>query len=185
MVRKPPKPRKLTREEQALWAYITRHDQTLPGRQAALPEQADASFESVIADTKPITRNPSKHLPPLPASLSSEADGKQVDKRTAQRFRRGKRGIEATLDLHGMGREAAYMRLIDFIETAYHAQKRTLLIITGKGQRTGGPGILKEALPGWLSQPPISPHVLIFDQAQPRDGGAGATYVLLRRKRTS
>ena len=44
--------------------------------------------------------------------------------------------------------------------------------------------VLKEALLGWLCEPPLDRLVMAFASAVPEDGGTGATYVLLRRKRT-
>jgi DNA-nicking Smr family endonuclease len=41
--------------------------------------------------------------------------------------------------------------------------------------------VLKEALLEWLAEPPIGPKVLAFTSARGRDGGVGATYVLVRR----
>jgi DNA-nicking Smr family endonuclease len=36
---------------------------------------------------------------------------------------------------------------------------------------------------GWLTSPPLAARVMAFASALPRDGGAGACYVLLRRVR--
>jgi DNA-nicking Smr family endonuclease len=44
-------------------------------------------------------------------------------------------------------------------------------------------GILRRAVPRWLNEPDLRPLILGFAQAQPAHGGAGAFYVLLRRKR--
>ena len=54
----------------------------------------------------------------------------------------------------------------------------TVLIVTGKGQ-----GILKDAVPRWLNESPNRGRILLVAQAQPKDGGGGALYVLLRRRR--
>ena len=42
-------------------------------------------------------------------------------------------------------------------------------------------GVLKAAVPRWLGEPELRPHVLAIAPAQPRAGGSGALYVLLRR----
>ena len=55
---------------------------------------------------------------------------------------------------------------------------RCVLVITGKGS-----GVLNGHVPNWLKQQPMSPHVLALAEARPKDGGSGAFYVLLRRKR--
>lgn len=101
-----------------------------------------------------------------------------VDKRTAERLRRGKMVLDGTLDLHGMTQAKAHGALTLFIDTAYMAEKRCLLVITGKGQ-----GILKRAVPYWLSDPFLRPKILSVMTARPDHGGDGALYVLLRRRR--
>jgi DNA-nicking Smr family endonuclease len=45
--------------------------------------------------------------------------------------------------------------------------------------------VLKEAVFGWLCEPPLDRLVMAFASAVPEHGGTGATYVLLRRKRSS
>ena len=64
----------------------------------------------------------------------------------------------------------------------------TMLVITGKGS-TGrglggqGMGILRQVVPRWLNESPLRPLVLAIHRAQPKDGGDGALYVLLKRRR--
>jgi DNA-nicking Smr family endonuclease len=43
--------------------------------------------------------------------------------------------------------------------------------------------VLRDGLVEWLSQPALRDKVLAFAGALPRDGGEGATYLLLRRRR--
>lgn len=109
-----------------------------------------------------------------------------IDKRTAERFRRGELAIEATLDLHGLTQAEAHRRLDAFVARAAGAGTRMLLVITGKGER--GPdgqreGVLRGGVPRWLAEPGLRPHVLALSHAQPKHGGGGALYVLLRKKR--
>ncbi len=119
--------------------------------------------------------------PPL-----TEASWAGVDRRTADRLRRGKLPVDVTLDLHGHGRVEAMTALFGAIEAAAACGQRKLLVITGKG--TFAPpgadrGMLKKQLPRWLNDPRVRDRVLAFSQARPEHGGAGAFYVLLRRKR--
>lgn len=102
-----------------------------------------------------------------------------VDRANAQRLKRGKREIEGRLDLHGMTQNEAHRALLIFIREARLSGKRCVLIITGRG-RLGG-GVLKAAVPRWLDEPEFRPHLLAAATAQPRDGGAGALYIMLRR----
>jgi len=101
-----------------------------------------------------------------------------IDGSTQRRLFRGEILIDARLDLHGMTAARAHKRLIQFIEMAADDGCRCALVITGKGL-----GVLKGHVPSWLKQSPLSLHVLALAEARPKDGGSGAFYVLLRRKR--
>jgi DNA-nicking Smr family endonuclease len=104
-----------------------------------------------------------------------------VDKRTTERLKRGQLEIEASIDLHGLTQREAHQALSSFLEGAQAERRRTVLVITGKGE--AGQGVLREAVPRWLNESVIRPLILAFSHAQPRDGGTGAFYVLLRRMR--
>jgi DNA-nicking Smr family endonuclease len=100
-----------------------------------------------------------------------------IDRNTADRFRKGKYPLDASLDLHGMSREQAHMALSQFVYAHHELGARCLLVITGKGT------VLRELLPNWLDEPRLRPFVLALDEAKQQHGGSGAYYVLLRRKR--
>ena len=51
--------------------------------------------------------------------------------------------------------------------------------MTGKGVGKEGGGVLRNAVPRWLNEAPNRDKVLAFEYARPKDGGAGALYVLL------
>ncbi len=107
-----------------------------------------------------------------------------IDRRTAGRSRRGRLSIESSLDLHGFGQTRAHVALRCFVERAWRLGLRSVLVITGKGTRAnGGIGVLRAAVPLWLNEPDLRPKVLSFSYAQPRDGGEGALYLLIRRRR--
>ncbi len=101
-----------------------------------------------------------------------------VDRRTADRLKKGRMDIEGRLDLHGMSREAAHRAVIGFVSGARASGKRCVLIVTGKGK-----GILQTELPRWLNMAPVRDQILSFTHARPNDGGTGAVYVLLKRER--
>ena len=101
-----------------------------------------------------------------------------IDGSTQRRLNRGEVLIDLRLDLHGMTAARAHSQLIQFIVSAAHQGCRCVLVITGKGS-----GVLNGHVPNWLKQQPLSLHVLALAEARPKDGGSGAFYVLLRRKR--
>jgi DNA-nicking Smr family endonuclease len=105
-----------------------------------------------------------------------------LDRRQALRLKRGQLPVEARLDLHGLTQAEAHRALAGFVARSAAAGRRVLLIVTGKGSREGT-GVLKEAVPRWLEEPQMRARVLATAPAVPRDGGAGALYILLRRAR--
>ncbi len=98
-----------------------------------------------------------------------------------ERLARGRLRPEATLDLHGLTLAAAHEALGAFLARAQARGARCVLVITGRGKL--GEGAIRAELPRWLNAAAVRPRVLGFATAQPRDGGAGACYVLLRRIR--
>ena len=107
-----------------------------------------------------------------------------LDKSSAKKLNKGQHAIEAHLDLHGMTQQQAHVALTFFIEASFEARKRCVLVITGKGLRLGGSvGVLRLAVPRWLNEEPNRSRVLAFSYATLKDGGEGALYVMLKRKR--
>lgn len=106
-----------------------------------------------------------------------------VDKRTDEKVRKGRMGIDGRIDLHGMTQSEAHHALSGFIRRSHAAGRRMVLVITGKGQMPRGEGVLRLSVPRWLREADVGPLVLSVHQAQPQHGGNGAYYVLLRRRR--
>ncbi|MBM3531814.1 MAG: DNA mismatch repair protein MutS [Alphaproteobacteria bacterium] len=184
MVRKP------TPEERALWAKAMVDAKPLRRRgrkpDPSVPEESEPPKTPTKARKAGCVPAPPPPAPPPapPAKTPVEVGARLapgIDKRTAERFRKGQREIEGRLDLHGMTQDAAWRRLVSTIERAHRDGKRALLVITGKGS-TGG-GVLRATVPRWLTETPLKPLVLAHAPAQPKDGGSGALYVLLRRRR--
>ena len=91
-----------------------------------------------------------------------------------------------------MTQEEARRALDRFLTSAASDGKRCVLVITGKGSaRTDDAGImpdreigvLRRSLPRWLALPGLRDLVVAYHNAKPKDGGEGAFYVLLRRRR--
>lgn len=130
-----------------------------------------------------------------PAHLDEHVHGLApgVDRRLQLRLKRGQLPIEGRIDLHGLGRDRAHAALNGFLSRSEAMGHRCVLVITGKGRRNWEKtewdpdarevGVIRNALPGWLRGYPNDGRVLAFSRAQPRDGGGGAWYVLLRRRR--
>jgi DNA-nicking Smr family endonuclease len=185
MRQKPPANKDLD-EDQILWQLVTQRVTPLPGR--SQPPSLSPTVKKLAHFHKPATKT-SKRIP-MPAGSSPanikpsspvdlrEGDRAGLDSRTQRRLFRGDVPIDRRLDLHGHTAARAEIKLQTFLEDASHAGCRCVLVITGKGA-----GVLKGHMPGWLKRPPLSGLVLALAEARPVDGGNGAFYVLLRRRR--
>jgi DNA-nicking Smr family endonuclease len=107
-----------------------------------------------------------------------------LDPRILRRLRRGEFAYQAMLDLHGMSAAAARGEVERFVLGAIAAGHRGVLIVHGRGRNSkDNVPILKERLKSWLARGRIGRSILAFTSARPTDGGTGALYVLLRRRR--
>ena len=94
-----------------------------------------------------------------------------------QALNSGKIIYQAKLDLHGLKSDTAKEQLSQFLVRQIQQQHRWVLVIHGKGGRFGETPVLKNLVNHWLQQ---IPTVLAFHSAQPKHGGTGAVYVLLK-----
>jgi DNA-nicking Smr family endonuclease len=107
-----------------------------------------------------------------------------LDPRVLRRLAAGEFTVQADLDLHGCDAATARGLVESFILAAHARGLRCLRIIHGRGRGSpGGVPVLKAQMPRWLARGPARQLVLAYTSATARDGGAGATYVLLRRRR--
>ena len=168
-----------------------------------LPGRSFKSSAETLRNDKNKVKHHSKKTHPLDSTLKTREKREIIkyeksllhgtstglDKRSAQRMRRGKLEIEARLDLHGCNQDEAYRELKDFIFRTHSQQKRLVLVITGKGNKDFGfdtkkrLGVLREMVPKWLNEQTIRDRIISFDYATQKDGGYGALYVLLKKTR--
>jgi DNA-nicking Smr family endonuclease len=206
----PRKPRRPTTDELDLFGKViegaTRIESDRHAEHAVVPEP----LPEPVPEKPPTLQKPAGHsgTPPaasapapevVPADLQDHAHGgvPGMDRRLQLRLKRGQLPIEARIDLHGLTREKAHVALNGFLARQEALGRRCVLVITGKGrpdwQQPGHDspwghtereiGVIRRALPGWLGDYPNKARILAFTPAQPQDGGKGAWYVLLRRRR--
>jgi len=171
----------LSEEDRILWSLVARSAKPLLGRkpieqpveETKAPEAAKppAGKAGPAIPAAPIAVQPKRHIPT------------HLDNPTLDKLAKGKLPIEARVDLHGMTQDEAYSLLYTFISRAHGRGARYVLVITGKGSSSGGDGVLRRAVPGWLSTPTFRPFVSSHDHAARGHGGGGALYVRLRRIR--
>jgi DNA-nicking Smr family endonuclease len=106
-----------------------------------------------------------------------------VSLKVLRELRAGAHAAEARLDVHGRDRAEALRAVESFVGDAHARGARSLLVIHGRGHGSdaGGP-VLRPAIWQWLAGAAAERcGVMAFVTARPRDGGAGATMILLRR----
>ncbi len=107
-----------------------------------------------------------------------------IDKKNAQRLKKGDIAFDFTIDLHGYTVEQAWLRIKASILQAYNRQMRYMLVVTGQGWYSENRiGVLRAEFPKWMNHPEVRPYVLAFCHAQKKHGGEGAYYVQIKRKR--
>jgi len=112
-----------------------------------------------------------------PDILSFSRSGLQH--KVLKQLRQGKNPIEHALDLHGLTVDQARKELLEFLGECEVAGIRHAIIVHGKGFRSKDKPVIKPMLNRWLR---ATDNVLAFHSAQPKDGGSGAVYVLLRKR---
>ena len=171
-------------DDDKLWEEVAASVKPLPGKKAhSTPAKEKPPRKPKVkpvpapsAESAPHTH---KHLFPLTVGTMAG-----VDANTAQKLRRGQMPIDARLDLHGLYQDEAHEKLRRFIAGATGMGHRCVLVITGKGGVSATTrGVLREMVPRWLNLEDLRPFILCLCYAQPKDGGTGALYVLLRRRR--
>ena len=175
----------LTAGERRLWAAVAGTVSPLPGKAAP-----DDPAPPPAPDPAPSSPGPAAAVPRAAPPARAAPPLAPIDRKTARALSRGRRRAEASLDLHGLDQAAAHAALIGFVRRAQADGRALVLIVTGKGGDPGadsagwtsGRGVLRRLVPLWLAAPELSPVVLGFEPAGPRQGGAGALYVRVRRR---
>ena len=169
--------RKLSAEERALWRRVV---------ESVRPLHEVPRVET-IAESEPGAAAPAKPRPAAPTAQPARktAPGTTLDAGWDRRLSRGLVQPDATLDLHGHNLATAYALLDRHLERAIGGGARVLLLITGKPRTGAGEkrGAIRAAVGDWLAASRHAPDIAAVRGAHPRHGGAGALYIVLRRKR--
>ena len=148
--------RRLGPDEEALWARVRATVRAMPGRKAAAPSPERLPLP---APAKGMTV---AGVPTPPPSHARREPGHTLA------------SAHAALEM-GLG------------QALMHGD-RVILLITGKpprpeSQRPHARGAIRAAIPDWLRLSAFSGAIAAVRNAHPRHGGAGALYVVLRRRR--
>jgi DNA-nicking Smr family endonuclease len=111
-----------------------------------------------------------------------EGIGYNVKPEIAERLHRGDFALDAHIDLHGFNVEKAKEAFDNFLKEAIRTGKKAVLIVHGRGLSSPEEPVLKTKVRGWLTRGSWRKWIVAFTSARTCDGGAGATYVLLRER---
>lgn len=179
---RPGRQRVLTDEERRLWESVAEHTKPLRKRPRPDPFQPPLEVESATI-AKSATRSESDQIGKTARLNNSPPTS--LTRRERSQLSRGRKDIDARIDLHGMTQTRAHLALLRFLQNASSDGLTFVLVITGKGRaRESDPerGILRRQVPQWLGLPEFRSLVVGFDEAHSGHGGEGALYVRLRRK---
>jgi len=183
-------PRGLSEEEAEAWARVARTVTPLHRRVPTPPQTPEAP---AAAPRKPETRRvpvspPATARSPRPVARPALTDH-GLDSHWDRRLGKGAAEPDFTLDLHGYTLESAHRRLDQGLAQARAMGARMVLLVTGKprpaaaadrGERRGA---IRAHILDWLAAGPHEADIAAIRPAHPRHGGAGALYVVLRRRR--
>jgi DNA-nicking Smr family endonuclease len=105
-----------------------------------------------------------------------------VNPRIIKKLHQGRFTVQNHIDLHGLFAREAEPILHQFIKDSVQRGCQTVLIIHGRGLKSPHKPILKSMVFDWLTRGPLRSYVMALASARACDGGAGATYVLLRHR---
>jgi DNA-nicking Smr family endonuclease len=185
----PKRKRALSEEERVLWESVAKQVKPLRKKARRVPMPpgamgADAAVAAAqVVSAKPaarakVARSPKPPVVPPLAPLG---------RRERSQLSRGRKDIDARIDLHGMTLTRAHRALLGFLQRAHGDGLTFVLVITGKGKAGGAEserGVLRRQVPQWLSLPEFRLLVVGFEEAHIGHGGEGALYVRVRRSRS-
>lgn len=171
--------RRLSADEAALWARVVESVRPLEGMTA--PQPVEASRQ---APPKPTPRPPA----PKPPPPARPKPGETLDGSWDRRLAKGLVQPDMIVDLHGHDLAGAYALLDGKLALAAARGARLMLLITGKPPKGEPPvrrGRIRAAVGDWLAASPHAGNIAAVRGAHLRHGGAGALYIVLRRRITN
>jgi DNA-nicking Smr family endonuclease len=173
---------------------------------AAPTEEEDAMFAREMAGVRPLPgarrptlppapapsgpRRPAQPRPALPALTEIECRPEawgylahDAGPALLRELRAGQRQPAASLDLHGLTTVEAERALNAFVAQSQQAGRRVVLVVHGRGNRSGPGGpVLGDLVRSRLSAAELASRILAVSHAPPALGGTGATVILLRKR---
>ncbi len=190
-------PRGLSPDEAALWRRVAATVTPMHPKPASPlpPVEGAAGGHVETAPPPPPKRVKGRIPPPRPEPTPVAAPVRPLttgglDSSWDRKLGRGPVQPDVTIDLHGLTLSMAHDRLNGGIAQALAMGARVILLIAGKhrpvpendlrGERRGA---IRAKLLDWLAASPHAGRIASVRPAQPRHGGDGAVYIILRKAR--
>lgn len=173
--------RRLAPEERALWERVI----------ASVRPLAPRKLKEAGTPAAPEPLPPAAKAQPVPsgpaAAPKKVQPGTTLDANWDRRLAQGLVQPDLTVDLHGHNLATAYDLLDRRLDEAVSNGSRLLLLITGKPprdeRRPVQRGAIRAAVGDWLAASRHAVSIAAVRGAHRRHGGAGALYIVLRRRR--
>jgi len=192
-------PRRLTAEERAVWRKLVETVKPLaPARANPRPDvpAPEAPTASPAEKPAPRSRGGAPRVTAVPARVTVKApppplgeDRRGLDASWERRITKGGLDPDFTLDLHGAGLDAAYVRLMRGLTQAKALGARVVLVVTGKprpveaADRGQARGAIRAKIGDWLAASEHAGDIAAVRGAHRRHGAQGALYVILKKRR--
>lgn len=178
--------RRLDKAEAALWARVMASVRPLRvvATSPASPMPPIALVRVAVAGPAPALRR--RAVSPSP--VKSPVPGTTLDGSWDRQIARGMIVPDSTLDLHGHTLHSAHSLLDAGLERAIARGDRVLLLVTGRpprpeSERPHARGAIRAAVADWIAGSRHAGGIAAVRGAHPRHGGAGALYLVLRRRK--
>ncbi len=156
------KMQKISKEDKALWNLYTKSIKEIPKK----------------INDNPNTKIVGKNLTQKKKSTTIANKNFYLDNKIYKALKKNSLNIDDQLDLHGLNKNNAKLRVFNFIISAFNNCRRNVTIITGKGQNNSG--ILKKETPLWLSDPKISCYIIGHTYMPNFLGGEGVIFIKIK-----
>jgi DNA-nicking Smr family endonuclease len=159
--------RRLSPEEAKLWRQVAgsvrayRELEPIETASVAAPPSLNSSKHRIASSAVPVVARSA--IPPKPHAANT------LDGNWDRRLSRGLIHADRTIDLHGCGLAQAYARLNQALALSIAAGDRVILVI-------------RASVGDWLAASGHASSIAAIRGAHPRHGGAGALYIILRRR---
>ncbi|HVN97303.1 MAG TPA: Smr/MutS family protein [Syntrophorhabdaceae bacterium] len=142
--------------------------------------QATDSHNSVNLLEEALSEGGNINVTNLPEYMEGFIDG--TNPLTMEKLRGGEFSVEKTLDLHGASMDGAAEMFQVFMREAIREGLHCVKVIHGRGLKSKDAPVLRQSLKTWIIKAMHRKWILAFSNATMREGGPGATCILLHKR---